>query len=95
MTANESTTGRTGPHSLPSRPSHARMTVAWLLGAALVVQLAAWISAALATPNLGSAFTKPHAGFPAEVIPGGAIWLVQFAAVVIVFFWRARSRKAA
>jgi len=94
MTANEPTTEPTGAHSAASRPSHARQIVAWLLCAALAVQLAAWTAAALATPNIGSAFTRPHPGFPAEVIPGGAVWLVQFAAAVIVFCWRAHRRSA-
>jgi hypothetical protein len=95
MTANASTAGRPSPRSPASGPSRARPIVAWLLCAALAVQLAAWIAAALATPDLGSAFIKPHPGFPAELIPGGAIWLTQFTLAVIVFFWRARRRKAA
>ena len=92
MTPNESTAS-IGPHPAASRPSHAKL-IAWLLCAALAVLLAAWLAAVLATPSIGSAFTKPHPGFPAEVIPGGAIVLVQLAVAVVVSFVRSRSRNS-
>ena len=37
---------------------------------------------------------RPHPGFRAGIIAGGAIWLIQFALAVVLFHRRALSRPA-
>lgn len=87
MTTNETTLE--SPNPAAARMSRGRLAAIWLLDAALVVQVAAWIAIALTTRDITAAFTKPHPGFRAEVIAGGGIWLIQFAAVVLAGNWKA------
>jgi hypothetical protein len=65
-----------------------RLIAARILYAGLAVQFAAWITLVAASHNLLAAFTRAQPGSPDGLIAGGAIWLVQFAAVVILFRWR-------
>jgi hypothetical protein len=57
--------------------------------AALAVQLAVWSSLA-AHVNLGAAFTQAHQGTAANIVVGGAIWLVQFTLAVVAVTIRHR-----
>jgi hypothetical protein len=76
------------------RPLRTRRITVLLLYAALAVQVAVWAVIAAGTGSVTSAFTQPHPGFPADIVAGGAFWLVQFALVVVLFHKRALSRPA-
>jgi hypothetical protein len=77
----------------PSRPRGTRRNAIWLLDAALAIQLAVWIVAVLTANNLRSAFGQAHPGLHATLVIGGAIWLSQFAIVVIVAHLRSRRHS--
>jgi hypothetical protein len=73
-----------------SRSRLTRRTVVQVLYAALALQFAAWITAVVNAGGLRAAFTQPHSGLATGIIVGGAVWLVQFAAAVIVCHIRSR-----
>jgi hypothetical protein len=79
------------PRPAALRPPRTRRTALALLDAALALQVAAWITVMLTVANPTSAFSEPHPGFRGAIIVGGAIWLVQFAAAVLLAHKRARS----
>jgi hypothetical protein len=56
-------------------------TVLVVMYAALAAQLAIWSTLA-ARVGLTAAFTQAHQGAAADVVVGGAIWLVQFTLAV-------------
>jgi putative copper export protein len=92
MTTSHSTpVAHQSPRPAAFRPRLTKRAGLALLDAALVLQVAAWITAVLTTSSPASAFTQPHPGFRGALIVGGAIWLVQFAAAVLLAHKRARS----
>jgi hypothetical protein len=80
------------PASLAPSGPRAKRNRIWLLDAALAVQVAAWIVAVLTASNFRSAFGQAHPGLHATLVIGGAIWLSQFALVVVVVA-HVRSRR--
>lgn len=60
---------------------HRLRTVLLALYAALVAQLAIW-SIMASRVDLHAAFTQAHQGAEAELVVGGAIWLVLFTLAV-------------
>ncbi len=81
-------------HPRPAASRRTRRNAVLALYAALAVQVAAWIAIALHVSSVKAAFTQPHPGFPANLLPGGAIWLVMFAMVVVLCHKRALGRSA-
>jgi len=77
---NASHASNAGPDNIRpagTRPARSWRTALLVLYAALVAQLAIWSSLA-AHVGLTAAFTQAHQGAEADVVVGGAIWLVQF-----------------
>jgi hypothetical protein len=71
-----------GPVNLhPVRIRRVQRTVLAVMYAALAAQLAIWSTLA-ARVSLAAAFTQAHQGAEADVVVGGAIWLVQFTLAV-------------
>jgi hypothetical protein len=66
-----------------TRSGPPRRTVLLVLYTALAAQLAIWSTLA-AHVGLTAAFTQPHRGAEADVVVGGAIWLVQFTLSVVL-----------
>jgi hypothetical protein len=58
-----------------------RRTVLLVMYAALAAQLAIWSTLA-AHVGLTAAFTQAHRGTEADVVVGGAVWLVQYTLAV-------------
>jgi len=75
--------GPTNLHAAGASPARRLRTVLLVMYAALVGQLAIW-SVLAARVNLHAAFTQPHQGAEAELVAGGAIWLVLFTLAVAV-----------
>jgi hypothetical protein len=95
MTASHTPVARhSSPRPAAARPLRSRRITVLLLYAALAVQVAVWAVIAAGTGSVTSAFTQPHPGFPADIVAGGAVWLVQFALAVVLFHKRALSRPA-
>ena len=81
---NASHTANVAPLNLhPVGTRRAQRTVLLVLYAALAAQLAIWSTLA-AHVGLTSAFTQAHQGAEADVVIGGAIWLVQFTLAVVL-----------
>jgi hypothetical protein len=70
-------------HPAGTRPGHLRRTALMVMYAALAAQLAIW-SALAARTGLTAAFTQAHRGAEADVVVGGAVWLVQFTIAVVI-----------
>jgi hypothetical protein len=64
-------------------PAHRPRTGLLALYAALVAQLVIWGILA-ARVNLHAAFTQAHQGAEADLVVGGAIWLVLFTLAVVL-----------
>jgi putative copper export protein len=95
MTASHTPVARDSfPRPAGARPLRTRRIAVLLLYAALAVQVAVWAVITAGTGSVTSAFTQPHPGFPAGIVAGGAVWLVQFALVVVLLHKRALSRPA-
>jgi hypothetical protein len=75
--------GPSNLHPIGTRAVHRRRTAMLVLYAALAAQLAIWSTLA-AHVDLTAAFTQPHRGAEADVVAGGAIWLVQFTLSVVL-----------
>jgi hypothetical protein len=65
----------------PASTRRVQHTALAVMYAALAAQLAIWSTLA-ARAGLTAAFTQAHQGAEADVIAGGAIWLVQFTLAV-------------
>lgn len=78
----------------PAASRRTRRITVLALYAALAVQVAAWVAIALHVGSVTAAFTQPHPGFPANLLAGGAIWLVMFALAVVLCHNRALGRSA-
>jgi hypothetical protein len=76
---NASHASNVGPANLHpgEAPVHRPRTALLVLYAALVAQLAIW-SIMAARIDLTAAFTQAHQGAEAELVVGGAVWLVLF-----------------
>jgi hypothetical protein len=70
-------------HPIGTRPVHRPRTALLVMYAALAAQLAVWSTLA-AQVNLAAAFTQAHQGAEANVVVGGAVWLVLFTFSVVV-----------
>jgi hypothetical protein len=82
MNASHASTADPGNlYPVGTRPVHLR-TALLVLYAALAAQLAIWSSLA-AHVGLTAAFTQAHHGAEANVVVGGAAWLVQFTIAVV------------
>ncbi len=68
-------------HRAGSRPAHPPRTALVVLYAALVAQLAIW-SILAAHVGLAAAFTQADHGAEANVVVGGAFWLLPFTIAV-------------
>jgi hypothetical protein len=79
---NASHTANVGPTNLhPVGTRRVQRTALVVMYAALAAQLAIWSTLA-ARVNLTAAFTQPHQGAEADVVVGGAVWLVLFTLAV-------------
>jgi hypothetical protein len=79
---NTSHTANAGPTTLhPAAERPVQHTVLLAMYAALAAQLAIWSTLA-ARAGLTAAFTQAHHGPEADVVVGGAVWLVQFTLAV-------------
>jgi len=79
---NASHTAHVGPINLhPAGTRRVQRTALVVMYAALAAQLAIWSTLA-ARVGLTAAFTQAHQGAEADVVVGGAIWLVQFTGAV-------------
>jgi hypothetical protein len=79
---NATHTANAAPADLhPARTRRAQHTVLVVMYAALAAQLAIWSTLA-ARAGLTAAFTQAHQGAEADVVAGGAVWLVQFTLAV-------------
>jgi hypothetical protein len=76
---NASHASNVGPanlHPAGAPPVHRPRTALLVLYAALVAQLAIWSIMAAHTGL--TAFTQAHRGAAADVVTGGAVWLISF-----------------
>jgi sterol desaturase/sphingolipid hydroxylase (fatty acid hydroxylase superfamily) len=81
---NASHTATAGPINLhPAGTRRVQRTVLLALYAALAAQLAIWSTLA-ARVGLTAALTQAHQGAEADVVVGGAVWLVQFTLAVVL-----------
>jgi hypothetical protein len=79
---NASHTANVGPTNLhPAGTRPVQYFVLLVMYAALAAQLAIWSTLATRV-GLTAAFTQAHRGAEADVVVGGAVWLVQFTLAV-------------